>query len=175
MNAFESALAGLLSLPVAKDDRNDPRKYSQYVAIATEVAKLKPPRGVETREWRALVEAIGGAETHYLLRVMEGHCKPFECDRGHARSSWQLHKNLYTAPVWEQLQGFTTIAVQVQTADAMMKRAYYQCERSNPEGDWVRQVVLSFAGKGCKPDTIVPWRGLDLRINYWNHVRRAMG
>ncbi len=174
MTPVEATLAALLALPVYKDDVTDHRKPAQYAALAHEVAQLKPPAGVGAKDWRALVLAVGAAETHFALRIMEGQCKPFECDRGRARSSWQLHSNQHTAPVWEQLHGFVTLSVQVRTADAMLKRAYYQC-RTTPSDIWIRPVVNAFAGRGCKSNTIAPWRGIDLRLDYWLRARRAMG
>lgn len=174
MTPFEYTLAALLTLPVAVEDKANEYKPAQYAAIATEVSRLKPPRGVGSKDWRALVLAVGGAETHYLYRVMDGQCKPFECDRGRARSGWQLQKNKHIEPVWDQLQGMTNIAVQVQTADKMLKLAYYQCAKT-PTDVWIRPVVNAFAGRGCQSMTIVPWGGYQKRFTYWLKARQAMG
>jgi hypothetical protein len=173
--ATAQVLAALLALPTYREDVADPRKPAQIAALAHEIAELKPPAGVNSKDWRALVIAVGQAESNFSLRIMEGRCKPFECDRGRARSAWQMHKNKHTAPVWDELHGFETLRVQVQTADGMLKRAYYMCERSNPEGFWAAQTILAYAGRGCvDKKTIEPWRGLELRLEYWRKAWRAM-
>lgn len=173
MTPLAAALAAVLALPVYKDDLTDARKVPQLAALAREVSLLEPPAGVSRKDWRALVLAVGEAETGYSLRIMDGLCRPYECDHGKARSPWQLHANDHTRPVWEQLQGFTTLHVQVQTASEMLKRSYFTCARSR--APFPQATLLAFAGKGCRPDTIVPWRGLDLRVRYWTIARRAMG
>lgn len=177
MTPFVYTLAALNALPVAVEDLQEERKPAQYYAIAAEVSRLKPPAGIGAKDWRALVIAVGGAETHYLLRVMDGHCRPLECDRGLARSSWQMHKNLFTAPVWDQLQGLANIPMQVKTADEMLKRAYHQCRGNAVDPlHLVQRTVLGFAGRGCDPKaTAAPWRGLGLRTTYWLKARQAMG
>lgn len=175
MTPFEATLAALLKLPVYKDDRADERKPAQLAAVAFEVSRLKPPSGVGAKEWRALVLAVGEAESGYSLRIMEGLCRPHECDHGRARSPWQMHENPWTRPVWAELQGFEGLRVQVQAVDGMLKRAYFQCERSRPDGFWASQTLLAYAGKGCVDRTIAPWRGLELRLQYWRVAWRAMG
>ncbi len=178
MTPFDIVLAGLLKLPIAHEDQADPRKPAQLAALALEVSQLKPPAGLSRKDWWSLVLAVGAAETHFSLRVMDGQCKPFECDRGKARSSWQLHKNLYTASVWDQLHGFAHLSVQVQAADAMLKRSYYQCRAAATDPlVLVQRTVHAFAGLGCLVDrkTVNPWRGLQLRNTYWLRVRQAMG
>jgi hypothetical protein len=176
MTSTTAILSALLALPVFKDDLADERKPAQYAAIASEIAQLKPPAGVGRKEWQALVLVIGYAESGYALRITEGNCRTYECDRGRARSNWQMHQNDHTRPVWDQLQGFSTLHVQVQTADKMLKRAYYTCERSNPNGFWAAQTILAYAGRGCVDrQTIAPWKGLNLRLEYWRRTWRVLG
>lgn len=172
--AFAYTLAAALALPVHKEDLGDPRVPALRAAVALEVSRLKPPAGVDPKDWRALVLAVGAAETHLSPRIIDGHCRPWECDRGRSRSGWQLQRNLHTAPVWERLQGFENLHVQVATADAMLKRAYYQC-RGARSVVWIDPVVLAYAGRGCRNTTIEPWKGLPLRRQYWVRARQAMG
>ncbi len=176
MSTTTQVLAALLALPTFHEDVADERKPAQLAAVAHEVAQLKPPAGVGAKEWRALVVAVGQAESGFSLRIMEGNCKPFECDRGRARSNWQMQKNRLNEAVWDELQGFESLRVQVQIADKMLKRAYYTCERSNPDGFWAAQTILAYAGRGCVDrKTIAPWRGLDHRLELWRKAWRAMG
>lgn len=178
MTPFEATLAALLALPTYKEDRapeHQERRQELLAAIAGPVSELSPPAGIDARDWRALVIAVGGAETHYSLRIVaDGRCKPYECDRGRARSAWQLQNNDHLRPVWEELgQGLSTIDVQVRAADQMLKRAYHQCRQA--PGEWKYKTLMSFAGRGCKQMTLGPWRGLVLRLDYWQRARRAMG
>lgn len=136
----------------------------------------RPPRGIGAKDWRALLIAVGAAETHYSLRIMDGQCKAFECDRGRARSAWQLHKNLFTEPVWDELHGLVNIPMQVKTADEMLKRSWYQCGGPATElPHAVNRTVRAFAGRGCTDQTIEPWKGLQKRTTYWLKARQAMG
>ncbi len=177
IDAFAYTLAALNALPFAVEDREHDLKPAQYVAIAQAVSQLKPPAGMGAKDWRALVLAVGAAETHYLIRVMDGQCRPLECDKGLARSAWQMHRNLFNAPVWDRLQGLSNIPLQVTTADAMLKRAYHQCRASHVDPlVLVQRTVLGFAGRPCDPHaTAAPWRGLGLRTTYWLKARQAMG
>ena len=174
MNPFEATLLALLALPTYHEDLDDPRLPKLREAVASEVSELKPPPGVSAKDWRALVLAVGAAETHFALRIAyEGRCRPHECDHGRARSPWQMHLNDYTRPVWDLLDdGYDTLHVQAQTADKMLKVAYYTCARSGQP--FPQATILAFAGRGCSPQTIEPWKGLALRIKYYQLARRAM-
>lgn len=176
MTPLASTLAALLALPIAHEDLTSELKPAQYAALASEIAKVKPPRGIGAKDWRALLIAVGAAETHYSLRIMDGGCKLFECDRGKARSAWQLHENDFTRPVWVELHGFVNLHIQVKTADEMLKRSWYQCGSHARELPFaVNSTLLAFAGRGCTVGTIVPWSGLQLRTTYWLKARQAMG
>jgi hypothetical protein len=176
MTPFEATLAAVLALPAAAEDKTDPRQPAHLQAIALEVSQLKPPRGIGAKDWRSLVLAVGFAETHMSLRIMDGHCKAFECDRGKARSGWQLQQNRFTSPVWEQLHGLDNLHTQVVTADGMLKRSWYQCNSASVELPFaVQRTIIAFAGRGCTVGTIVPWAGLQLRTGYWLTARRKMG
>src|SRR3982751_1744252 len=122
--------AAIDSLPCFVEDRGDPDKSAQLDAIAAAVAEVSRDAPRPPREWAALLMTIGYHESTFSLRIHRGQCKPHECDNGRARSMWQLHKNLFTAPVWDQLHGVENTAIQVRAASDALKRAYLRCSPS---------------------------------------------
>ena len=64
---------------------------------------------------------------------------PCSSSRVRARSAWQLHKNLFTAPVWDQLHGIENTAIQVRAASDALKRAYFTCSHSGVP--WLQEMA----------------------------------
>jgi hypothetical protein len=159
--------AAMESLPVFHEDRGDADKAAQLDAIAAAVAEVSRDAPRSPREWAALLLTVGYHESTYSLRIQRGECKPHECDRGRARSAWQLHKNLYTAPIWEQLHGIDNTAVQVRAASDALKRAYFTCNRSGVP--WLQATLNGYAGRRCSAD----WPGLNQRVATYNRLQRT--
>lgn len=159
--------AAMDALPVFHEDRGDPGKSAQLDAIAAAVAEVSRDAPRPPREWAALLLTIGYHESTFSLRIHRGECKPYECDRGRARSAWQLHKNLYTAPIWDQLHGIEHTAVQVRAASDALKRAYFTCSRSGVP--WLQGTLNGYAGRRCSAE----WPGLDLRTATFNRLQRV--
>lgn len=159
--------AAVDSLPVFVEDRGDTRKDGQLAAIAAAVADVSRDAPRPPREWAALLLTIGYHESTFSLRIHRGECKPHECDRGRARSAWQLHKNLFTEPVWEQLHGVENTAVQVRAASDALKRAYFTCSRSGVP--WLQATLNGYAGRRCSSQ----WPGLDQRVVTFNRLQRV--
>jgi hypothetical protein len=158
--------AAMDALPCFHEDRGDPAKSEQLDAIAAAVAEVSRDAPRSPREWAALLLTIGYHESTFSLRIHRGQCKPYECDRGRARSAWQLHKNLYTAPLWEQLHGIEHTAVQVRAASDALKRAYFTCSRSGVP--WLQATLNAYAGRRCSAD----WPGLDQRVATYARLSR---
>ena len=150
--------AAMESLPTYVEDRGNPDKTAQLDAIAAAIAEASKDAPRPPREWAALLLTIGHHESGFSLRIQRGECKPFECDHGRARSAWQLHKNLYTAPVWDQLHGIENTTIQVKTASEALKRAYFTCSGSGEP--WLVATLNGYAGRRCGGD----WPGLHLRM-----------
>lgn len=110
------------------------------------------------REWAALMFAVLENETRGSLRIHEGRCKPRECDRGRARGPWQNHRNTIIAPVWDKMVGVENTPIQAHAASEMLKRAYWTCQRFNP--DWVAGTLSAYAGRSCH----ARWDGLAPRV-----------
>lgn len=159
--------AALDALPCFHEDRGEPGKSAQLDAIATAVAEVSLDAPRPPREWAALLLTIGYHESTFSLRIHRGECKPHECDRGRARSAWQLHKNLFTAPIWDQLHGLEHTAVQVRAASDALRRAYFTCSRSGVP--WLQGTLNAYAGRRCGAE----WPGLGLRINTFNRLQRV--
>lgn len=158
--------AAVDSLPVFVEDRGDPQKDAQLAAIAAAIADVSRDAPRPQREWAALLLTIGYHESTFSLRIHRGECRPHECDRGRARSAWQLHKNLFTEPVWEQLHGIEHTAVQVRAASDALKRAYFTCSRSGVP--WLQATLNGYAGRRCSSQ----WPGLDQRVATFNRLQR---
>lgn len=159
--------AAMDSLPCYVEDRDDPEKVAQLDAIAAAVAEVSQDAPRAPREWAALLLTIGHHESTFSLRIQRGQCKPYECDRGRARSAWQLHKNLFTAPVWDQLHGIENTKVQVRAASDALRRAYFTCSRSGVP--WLQATLNAYAGRRCAGE----WPGLGQRVATFNHLLRV--
>ena len=159
--------AAMDALPCFHEDRGDAGKSQQLDAIAAAVAEVSRDAPRPPREWAALLLTIGYHESTFSLRIHRGECKPHECDRGRARSAWQLHKNLFTAPIWDQLHGIEHTAVQVRAASDALKRAYFTCHRSGVP--WLQATLNGYAGRRCSAE----WPGLDLRAATFNRLLRV--
>lgn len=159
--------AAMESLPTFVEDRGDPDKAAQLDAIAAAIADASRDAPRAPREWAALLLTIGYHESTFSLRIHRGQCKPHECDRGRARSAWQLHKNLFTAPIWDQLHGIEHTTVQVQAASDALKRAYFTCSRSGVP--WLQATLNAYAGRRCSAE----WPGLDQRVSTFNRLSRV--
>jgi hypothetical protein len=159
--------AAMEALPCFHEDRGDPAKGPQLDAIAAAVAEVSRDAPRPPREWAALLLTIGYHESTFSLRIHRGECKPYECDRGRARSAWQLHKNLFTAPIWDQLHGIEHTALQVRAASDALKRAYFTCSRSGVP--WLQATLNGYAGRRCGSE----WPGLDLRVSTFHRLQRV--
>jgi hypothetical protein len=159
--------AAMESLPCFHEDRGDPDKTAQLDAIAAAVAEVSREAPRAPREWAALLLTIGYHESTFSLRIQRGQCRPLECDHGRARSAWQLHKNLFTAPVWEQLHGVENTSIQVRAASEALKRAYFTCQRSGVP--WLQATLNGYAGRRCSAE----WPGLGQRVATFNRLLRV--
>lgn len=151
--------AALGRLPVAVSDRSPERvqaKREQLDVLAAAIARESLTAPVPPRQWAAVLGAIGFRESAFSLDVHEGRCARFQCDPKkltgggimfQARSSFQLHANDHTRPVWEQLVGVEHTAVQVAAASKMAKVGHYRCARLGvpfPESVW-----RGYSGASC--------------------------
>ena len=133
--------AALARLPVAVPDRAPERadaKREQLDALTTAIAHESLTAPATPRQWVAVLGAIGYRESTFSLDVHAGLCSSWQCDARKlpgggvqfmARSSFQLHQNDHTRPVWAQLVGVEHTAVQVAAASKMAKIGHRRCAR----------------------------------------------
>jgi hypothetical protein len=158
----KAIVAGMLALFIThREDKGAEHleaKAYQELLISEAVAKESIDAPRPPREWAALMLAVAENETHLNLRIHEGRCKPLECDRGRARGPWQNHRNTIIAPVWDKMVGVQNTPVQAHAASEMLKRAYWTCQRFNP--DWVSGTLRAYGGRSC----FAQWNGLAPRL-----------
>lgn len=148
------------------EDRGDARREAQAAELSEAMESVRPPGGVSVNDWRALILAVGMAETHFALRIHDGQCKAWECDRGLARGPFQQHMNAHVRKYWDRLTGVENTKVQVRVADAALKRAYYTCGRTGLAG-----AINAYAGKRCD----AMWPGLTMRLALQKQIARRLG
>jgi hypothetical protein len=153
------ARAALGRLPVTVADRSPERagaKREQLDALATAMAHESLTAPVPPRQWVAVLGAIGFRESTFSLDVHAGKCAAWQCDvrklpgggvQFMARSSFQLHENDHTRPVWDQLVGVENTAVQVAAASKMAKVGHYRCSRLKVP--FPQSVFRGFSGASC--------------------------
>jgi hypothetical protein len=127
-------------------------------AISAEAERA--PKSRTSREWSALLFTVLENETHGSLRIHEGRCKVFECDRGRARGPFQEHKTKRNAAFWDQLHGVENTSVQVASASDALKRAYWYSRKHCPDAPWLDAALTTYAGRSC----LLPWGGLKPRL-----------
>jgi hypothetical protein len=157
--------AAIGRLPIFHEDRGAEGKTDQLDAVAAAVAKASFGHPRAPREWGALLLTIGYHESTFSLRIHRGECnlKKRECDAGRARSGWQMHKNLFTAPLWEELQGLEHTEIQARAASDALERAYWTCAKSGVP--WLQATINGYAGKRCGDTS---WPGLQQRMATFN-------
>lgn len=161
LDSFQmNVLAMILLLATFKEDVGSPRLdgHRADIARAVEAESLKAPRS--PREWAALMLTVANHETHFSIRISDGQCKKWECDRGLARGMWQLHANYFNRAEWFRQNG--DIGLQAKLASAQLKRAYATCPQDFPRG-----ALNAFAGRRCGDD----WPGLKARLGTFQRLR----
>lgn len=149
----ESILAMILSLGIAKEDRAPEiteRKHEQLETVARSIAVV-----AETPELAAMLITLGWFESKFAIRIAEGRCKPFECDRGRARGPFQIHRRAgMTDAEWDGLLGTNAEATLASTREAArrIRAARVRCRSLESRQDWAAGVFSSLAGRGCVGD-----------------------
>ncbi len=158
-------------LAVYHEDRDNPDKAAHLQALASAIEKASDarPKGVSRKDWQALLVTVGYWESTFSLRIHAGNCKPKECDAGRARSPWQMHRNVFNAPVWDQMFGLEHVELQAKTASEMLTRSYWQCSRSGQH--WLSGTINAFAGKRCGD---IGWDGMGKRVQTYYQVRNRL-
>jgi hypothetical protein len=154
----------LLLLPTFVEDRDSDRLAPHRAEIAAAVAAQAPPQGIPRRQWQALILTVASHETHFSIRISDGRCKPWECDRGRAAGMMQIHRNTINAADWGDQAG--DVALQVRLGSDALRRAYHTCSRSGV--NWVTGALNAYAGRRCGATS----SGLALRLATYGRLTR---
>lgn len=120
-------------------------------AVVHAVENVKGWQGSK-HELAAILLTIAWHESTLSLRIHRGQCRPMECDRGRARSPWQLQRQRgMTDEEWELLQGFdderTRFAAVTAARHVVRSRAL--CRSLERHADWVALTLAAYAGRRC--------------------------
>jgi hypothetical protein len=150
-------LLAISSLPTFKEDVGEfflPKKRAQAEIIAQAIAEVsETTRGWpgSKRELASLLLTVAWHETRLSLRIHDGLCKPYECDRGRARGLWQLHAHASLPKErWLAVAGLDLESTRNGAAEAAkaLVRSRRLCLRGT-NADWVAPTLSAYAGLGC--------------------------
>ncbi len=96
-----------------------------------------------SRQWAALLLAIGSHESAFRSRIARSECRKGECDGGRAWGVWQIHRSSANADVW----GSPSLAIQAREASRIARAGFYLCRRS--EVPFPLSTFRAYAGRGC--------------------------
>ena len=149
-------LAMLLALGTSAEDRAPELaevKRAQLEALAESISSVAAAqRDVAPLELAAFVATLGWHESKFSLRIAEGRCKPYECDRGRARGIFQIHRRAtMTDAEWDALLGTDRDAALAGTREIVRRivAARRRCRSLESRQDWAAGVFSSLAGRGC--------------------------
>jgi hypothetical protein len=100
-------------------------------------------------------------ESHFSARIIACECERWECDHGHARGAWQLHRGAAGAD-WAALPG--NIDAQARAASRMARWSLRACEGN-------ARCAFRLLG-GLRVD--VPLKGEESRIASYRRVQRML-
>lgn len=151
-------LMAISSLPTFHEDVGEQfsaQKRAQAELIANAISSAaESARGWpgSKRELATLLLTVAWHETRLSLRIHDGRCKPYECDRGKARGLWQLHSHAsLPRERWLTVAGLdeqSTLIGASEAAQALI-RGRHMCRKSSLGRDWVGPTLVAFAGRGC--------------------------
>lgn len=145
---LEAILAALLALGA-------PAETAPVVASA--VAKY-----ARSPDEAAFLLAWGKNESQFDQRIIDHHCRRWECDNGRAVGAWQLHAGAAGGD-WARLPG--DVDLQAKHAASMARWAMRACPK-----DPVRGGFRVLGGLGCDR----PLRGESERVASFNKARSAL-
>lgn len=157
MSLFAFVLRGLLSLPLAYDDRapelvEDKTVQLLDVAVAvTEAVEAEQRWPGSRQELAAMAIATAWSESKLALRIHRGQCLALECDRGRARGLWQIQRQRWmTLDDWDRLHGLENTRHAARIAVRMLTRARNLCRSLEGSREWVEMTFASYGtGRGC--------------------------
>ncbi|MFZ5890898.1 MAG: hypothetical protein ACOY0T_07600 [Myxococcota bacterium] len=151
-------LAAIATLPTFHEDVGPAlvsKKQAQAQVIAqaiSDVAESAEGWNGSKRELATLLLTVAWHETRFSLRIHAGNCKPYECDRGRARSLWQLHAHAsLPKETWVGLAGLDVDSTRRAAREAAkaLTRSRNMCSGRASGVELVAQTLSAYAGRGC--------------------------
>lgn len=107
----------------------------------------------------AELATIGFYESGFLARIQEGRCRKDECDKGRARTYYQLQKTSYSRDAWDAMVGpeYEAILIATQTAGTVLLAGRKACKS-------VEGTLAFYATGGCR------WSGARYRAKMVNRL-----
>lgn len=146
--ALLAALNALPNRPAAFDE------HSPQIAAALSSA-------TRTARDAATLFAVGYFESGFQPRIQEGECRPHECDRGLARSFWQMHEAI-TSGAWGEMLGMKSVHLSAEVAARILRRGRRVCHSESG--------AISYFAVG----TCLGWKGADARARYAEKIERRI-
>lgn len=155
--AHAAILSALSILPTFHEDvelgsQRDEQLKVVATALAEEAPRYRRTWPGSTAELVAFAVAIAKHETHLSARIQAGRCKPLECDRGKARSYWQLHKNALTDEEWQRTVGLEqeNVSFAARVALKRIVSSRNLCKLYEGSGPTLDEMTFNaYAGHGC--------------------------
>jgi hypothetical protein len=175
---WQAILAAALKLPTYYGDTETPGERLQRLTIVAESIDYASARATCTgepegcrrvwpgsrKELAALLLVQAWQETRLAQHVHADQCAENECDRGRAKSLWQLQPNsIVTRPEWQTLGGTDQESTRAAAwaAARMLATNRFRCAKA--PGDWVTPTISGYArGNECE------WSGAKPRVEmFW--------
>lgn len=155
---MKALLLLILALFAKRADHVDPERLAAAIWASSQ-NRPRPPW-----EWSRLELTIVENETRGSQRIMEGRCRPLECDRGRAKGLGQLHRNALNRAEWAKQDG--DVELQMALLARQLEAAYWQCAKSGVP--WVQGTINAYAGRRCSD---AGWPGLQQRLATYTRLR----
>jgi len=121
-----TVLAMLIALPGAEP------AHSQVIADAVAEAACGD------KLLAAELVAVGFYESGFTPRIQEGRCRSYECDKGRARSYWQMQRTSFSRDTWDSMVGLDHegILTAAQTAGTILLAGRKACRTVSGTLSW---------------------------------------
>jgi len=136
MSLEATVLAMLVALPGAAPAHTE--TIADAVAEASEGDRLLA----------AELIAVGFFESGFTPRIQAGGCYSYECDKGKARSYWQMQKTSFTHDTWNSMVGLDHegILIAAQTAGNILLAGRKACKSVSGTLSWYATGRCRWAG-----------------------------
>lgn len=122
-----------------------PGRTPEHAAtIATAVAEAAG----DDKLLAAELVATGFFESGFTARIQDGRCRPYECDKGKARSYWQMQRTSFSRDTWDSMLGLDHegIVLAAKTASVILLAGRRACRTVTGTLSWYATGRCSWSG-----------------------------